>query len=73
MTKVGAGTDFVSLVAREMSSGIDRALGYWLGRIELEVVDESLPSSQRLAAIEQIVQEYKQVSGREEALPPRVL
>ena len=66
MTKVGGGTDFVSLVAREMSSGIDSALGYWLGRIELEVVDESLPSSQRLAAIEQIVQEYKQLSGREE-------
>ena len=65
MANVASGTDFISIVAREMSSGIDRALTYWLGRIELEVVDASLPSSQRLAAIEQIVQEYKHLRNGE--------
>lgn len=57
-------TDFVDMVAEEVSSGIDRALGYWLGRIELEVVDRSLTTSQRIDAIENILQEYKVRSGR---------
>jgi len=56
--------DFVDMVAEEVSSGIDRALGYWLGRIELEVVDRSLTTSQRIDAIENILQEYKVRSGR---------
>ena len=57
-------TDFVDMVAAEVSSGIDRALGYWLGRIELEVVDHSLTTSQRIDAVENILQEYKVRSGR---------
>ncbi len=57
-------TDFVDMVAEEVSSGIDRALGYWLGRIELEVVDRSLTTSQRIDAIENILTEYKVRSGR---------
>jgi hypothetical protein len=57
-------TDFVDMVAEEVSSGIDRALGYWLGRIEQEVVDRSLTTSQRIDAIENILQEYKVRSGR---------
>ncbi len=58
--------EFVNIVAREISSGIDRALGFWLGRIELELVDASFTMAQRLAAIEAIVHEYKQCSGRQE-------
>jgi hypothetical protein len=58
--------EFVNLIAREISSGIDRALGFWLGRIELELIDGSFTMAQRLAAIEAIVHEYKQSSGREE-------
>jgi len=51
--------DFVELVSEEVSSGIDRALRYWLGRIELEVVDRSLSTSERIYAVEQILREYK--------------
>jgi hypothetical protein len=54
--------DFVSMVAQEISSGIDRALQHWMGRIEIEVVDRSLSSSERLYAIEQILREYKAAS-----------
>jgi hypothetical protein len=54
--------EFVSPVAREMAIGIDRALRYWLGRIEIEVVDRSLSSEERIYAIEQILQEYKDVA-----------
>jgi hypothetical protein len=43
--------DFVEMVAEEISSGIDRALHYWLGRIELEIVDRSLSTSERIYAV----------------------
>ena len=55
--------DFVEIVAEEISSGIDRALHYWLGRIELVVVDRSLSTSERLYAVEQILREYKDAMG----------
>lgn len=66
MSDSGIKSDFVNIVAREISSGIDRALAYWLGRIELELIDASFTTAQRLAAIQAIVHEYKQASGREE-------
>jgi len=59
-------TDFVSIVAGEISSGIDRALQYWLGRIEVEVVDRSLTTAERIDAIEGILTEYKMRSGKAE-------
>jgi hypothetical protein len=45
MASTAISGDFVSIVAEEMASGIDRALRYWLGRIELEVVDRSLTTA----------------------------
>jgi hypothetical protein len=65
MQTVAGTSDFISIVAEEMSSGIDRALRYWLGRIEVEVVDRSMSSAQRIAAIEDILREYKQVSEQD--------
>ena len=53
--------DFVLMVAQEVSSGIERGLNYWMGRIELEVVDRSLSTAQRIYAIEQILEEYRDV------------
>ena len=66
MSDTGTKTDFVNIVAREISSGIDRALAYWLGRIEIELIDASFTSAQRLAAIDAIVHEYKLARGSEE-------
>ena len=51
--------DFVNIVAQEMAGGIERALGYWLGRIEIETIDRSLTPAERLAAIQGILDEYK--------------
>jgi hypothetical protein len=67
-TMVGSssGTEFVSLVAEEISSRIDRALQYWLGRIELEVVDRSLSTAERMDAIAEILTEYKMRTGKAE-------
>jgi hypothetical protein len=55
--------DFVEMVAEEISSGIDRALHYWLGKIELEIADRSLSTSERIYAVEQILREYKNATG----------
>jgi hypothetical protein len=54
--------DFVSIVAEEMSSGIDRALRYWLGRIEIEVIDRSFTTAERISAIQKILEEYKSLT-----------
>lgn len=67
MARAATNSEFVSLIAEEVSAGIDRALGYWLGRIEVEVVDRSLTTAERLLAIEQILTEYKQTVGIAEA------
>jgi hypothetical protein len=59
--------DFISAVAEEMSSGIDRALRYWLGRIELEVIDRSLTTTERISAVQRIIEEYKSLAGTHES------
>jgi hypothetical protein len=62
MSRAASRADFVDLVAQEILSGIDRALHYWLGRIELEVLDGSLSTAERMYAIERIIQEYKDMA-----------
>jgi len=57
-------TDFVSLVAEEISCGINHALDYWMGRIETELVDRKLTAAERFRAIESILREYKEATGR---------
>ena len=59
--------DFITAVAEEMASGIDRALRYWLGRIEIEVIDRSLTTAERVSAIQQIIEEYKSLAGTHES------
>lgn len=67
MATTAATPDFITAVAEEMAYGIDRALRYWLGRIELEVVDRSLTSTERISAIELIIEEYKSLAGAHES------
>ena len=67
MAATVASPDFITAVAEEMSSGIDRALRYWLGRIEIEVIDRSLTTAQRVSAIQQIIEEYKSLAGAHES------
>ena len=46
MSEMANNQQFVNIVAHEISSGIDRALGFWLGRIEVELVDASFTMAQ---------------------------
>lgn len=64
MASTATRADFVSLVAEEISFGITHALDYWLGRIEMELVDAKLTTIERIRAIESIVREYKEATGK---------
>ncbi len=68
MASMATRADFVSLVADEVCSGIERALDYWLGRIELEAVDGRLTTAERISAIQQILDEYKVATGKEHSV-----
>ena len=67
MVSSAVSPDFITAVAEEMSSGIDRALRYWLGRIEIEVIDRSLTTTERVSAVQQIIEEYKSLAGTNES------
>ena len=64
MASAATGTEFVSMVAEEIVSGIDNAVEYWLGRIEQELGDGSLTTSEQVRAIQRILREYKEVTGK---------
>ena len=64
MASTATRSDFVSLVAEEIAFGIDHAVDYWLGRIDMELVDAKLTAIERIHAIEHIVREYKEATGK---------
>jgi hypothetical protein len=64
MASTATRADFVSLVAEEIASGIDHAMDYWLGRIEMELVNAKLTTIERIHAIELILREYKETTGK---------
>ena len=64
MASTATRADFVSLIAEEIASGIDHAMDYWLGRIEMELVDAKLTTIERIHAIELILREYKEATGK---------
>jgi hypothetical protein len=57
-------SDLISMIAHEVVSGIDEGVGYWLGRIEQEIVGRGLSAEQQLRAIERVIREYKEVTGK---------
>ncbi len=64
MASTTSRADFVSLVAEEIVSGIDHAVDYWMGRLEQEVTGGGLTTVERLRAIECLLREYKDVTGK---------
>jgi hypothetical protein len=56
--------DFVNLVSSEIVTGIDRAVEHWLARIEHELVNAGATSIERIHAVENVLREYKNVTGK---------
>jgi hypothetical protein len=57
-------SDLISMIAHEVVSGIDEAVGYWLSRIEQELVGRGLSAEQRLRGVELVIREYKEATGK---------
>ncbi len=57
-------TDLVNIIASEMSLGVDRAVECWMSEIEQALTDIHLTSLGRLNAVCEIVNEYKQLTGK---------
>ncbi len=64
MASTSTPADFVSMIAQEIVSGIDDAVGYWLGRIEHELAGRALSAEQRLREVELVIREYKEATGK---------
>jgi len=57
-------SDLVSMIAQEVVSGIDEAVGYWLGRIEQEMAVRGFSAEQQLRGVELVIREYKEATGK---------
>ena len=68
MATASTQSDLISMIANEVVSGIDEGVGYWLGRIEQELVGGGLSAEQQLHAVERVIREYKEATGK---LPSR--
>jgi hypothetical protein len=64
LASTAAQIDLVSLIAEQIASGIDSAVGYWLGRIERELASSGLTPNEQLRAIELILREYREATGK---------
>ncbi|HXF15124.1 MAG TPA: hypothetical protein VN517_18365 [Terriglobales bacterium] len=64
MATASTQSDLISMIAHEVVSGIDEGVGYWLGRIEQEIAGRGLSAEQQLRAIERVIREYKEVTGK---------
>ena len=57
-------TDLVDVIASEMSVGVERAVECWMAEIEQALTDRHLTSLGRLSAVCEILNEYKQLTGK---------
>jgi hypothetical protein len=56
--------DFVQAVASEMAFGIDQAVEGWLAPIDRALSNRCLTASDRLNAVQEVIQKYKQLTGK---------
>lgn len=52
-------------IVREMASGVDKAVECWMAQIEQIFDDTRLTTLGRMNAIHEVVQRYKQLTGKD--------
>jgi hypothetical protein len=57
-------TKLIEVIASEMAVGVDRAVECWMSQIEHALTDVHLTSLGRLNAVREILDEYKQLTGK---------
>jgi len=64
MSSASANAGFVSLLAAEMASGVERAVECWLAQVEHALTDTQLTTLGRLNAVRDILDRYKTLTGK---------
>jgi acetyl-CoA carboxylase alpha subunit len=64
--------DFVDAVASEIALGVDRAVEYWMSQIEQALTDVHLTSLGRLNAVQELLEEYKRLTGKAHCKAERI-
>jgi hypothetical protein len=58
--------EIVDVIADEMAWGVERAVEYWMSQIEHVLADRQLTSLGRLYAVKDVVERYRNLSGKME-------
>jgi len=56
--------EIVQVIAGELASGVDRAVECWMSQVEQALTDIRLTSLGRLQAARQVVEKYKELTGK---------
>lgn len=64
MASIAVPGNLVEIIATEMASGVDRAVECWMSQIEQALGDARLTSLGRLHAVQQVVERYKNLTGK---------
>jgi hypothetical protein len=64
LATVAIPTEFINIVAAEMSSGVERAVEYWLAQIDQIANNDKITPSLKLAAIQGVLLNYKRLTGK---------
>jgi hypothetical protein len=59
-------TELVNAIAAEMAFGVDAAVECWMAQIEHAASDLRLTTLGRMAAVREILDRYKQLTGKAE-------
>jgi hypothetical protein len=58
--------EIVDVIADEMAWGVERAVEYWMSQIEHALADRELTSLGRLYAVKDVVERYRDLTGKAE-------
>jgi hypothetical protein len=58
--------EIVDVIADEMARGVERAVEYWMSQIEHALADRELTSLGRLYAVKDVVERYRDLTGKAE-------
>jgi hypothetical protein len=63
-TTIAVPREIVDVIADEMACGVDRAVEYWMSQIDEAFSDSELTSLGRLYAIKEVLERYKDLTGK---------
>jgi len=64
--------EVVDAIACEMACGVERAVDCWMSQVEQALTDPRLTTLGRMNAVREIVDRYKNLTGKEELVCRRV-